>query len=75
MSDRMSVSTCGLVHPMGMDLIRAEKGGLRCETGGFWIDPLKAVDVAVITRAHSDHARPGSALYHVSNEGMAEARR
>lgn len=62
------------MHPIGMGLIRAEKGGLRCETGGFWIDPLKAVDVAVITHAHSDHARAGSALYHVSNEGMGVSR-
>ena len=33
--------------------------GLFCEPGGFFIDPLQAVDRAVITHAHSDHARPG----------------
>src|ERR1700677_4321037 len=33
--------------------------GLFCEPGGFFIDPLRAVDRAVITHAHSDHARPG----------------
>ncbi|MGH7043748.1 MAG: ligase-associated DNA damage response exonuclease, partial [Acetobacteraceae bacterium] len=33
--------------------------GLFCEPGGFFIDPVAAVDRAVITHAHSDHARPG----------------
>ncbi|HUN43441.1 MAG TPA: ligase-associated DNA damage response exonuclease [Acetobacteraceae bacterium] len=33
--------------------------GLYCEPGGFFIDPVRAVDRAVITHAHSDHARPG----------------
>ena len=33
--------------------------GLFCEPGGFFIDPLRAVDRAVVTHAHSDHARPG----------------
>jgi len=33
--------------------------GLYCEPGGFFIDPLRPVDRAVITHAHSDHARPG----------------
>jgi putative mRNA 3-end processing factor len=33
--------------------------GLWCEPGDFFIDPTAAVDRAVITHAHSDHARPG----------------
>ena len=33
--------------------------GLFCEPGGFYIDPLRPVDRAVITHGHSDHARPG----------------
>jgi putative mRNA 3-end processing factor len=33
--------------------------GLYCEPGGFFVDPVRAVDRAVITHAHSDHARPG----------------
>ncbi len=33
--------------------------GLFCEPGGFHIDPLSAVDRAIVTHAHSDHARPG----------------
>jgi putative mRNA 3-end processing factor len=33
--------------------------GLFCEPGGFFIDPLRPIDRAVITHGHSDHARPG----------------
>ncbi len=33
--------------------------GLYCEPGDFLVDPTRAVDRAVITHAHSDHARPG----------------
>lgn len=37
--------------------------GLYCPAGDFYIDPNRAVDVAVITHAHSDHARRGSKKY------------
>ena len=33
--------------------------GLYCRPGGFHIDPHSAVNRAVITHAHSDHARAG----------------
>jgi putative mRNA 3-end processing factor len=33
--------------------------GLFCEPGQFYVDPHLAVDRAVITHGHSDHARPG----------------
>ncbi len=33
--------------------------GLWCEPGGFFVDPVRAVPRAVVTHAHSDHARPG----------------
>ena len=33
--------------------------GLYCEPGGFFVDPLRPVDRAVVTHPHSDHARPG----------------
>ncbi len=39
--------------------LKVVPGGLFCEPGGFFIDPTRAVDRAVITHAHSDHARPG----------------
>jgi putative mRNA 3-end processing factor len=37
--------------------------GLYCEEGGFHVDPWGAVPRAVITHAHGDHARAGSAAY------------
>ena len=39
--------------------LRPAEAGLYCEPGGFYIDPHRAVDRAVITHGHSDHARPG----------------
>jgi putative mRNA 3-end processing factor len=33
--------------------------GLYCEPGDFFVDPTRAVDRAVITHGHSDHARAG----------------
>jgi putative mRNA 3-end processing factor len=33
--------------------------GLYCEPAGLYIDPARAVERAVITHGHSDHARPG----------------
>jgi putative mRNA 3-end processing factor len=33
--------------------------GVCCQVGGFYIDPTRPVDKAIITHAHSDHARPG----------------
>jgi len=39
--------------------LRVTPVGLYCEPGGFFIDPLRAVERAIVTHAHSDHARPG----------------
>ncbi len=39
--------------------LKVTQAGLYCEPGGFFIDPLRPVDRAVITHGHSDHARPG----------------
>jgi putative mRNA 3-end processing factor len=46
-----------------MPLISFTDKGLYCEAGQFYIDPWQPVDKAVITHAHSDHARPGSQSY------------
>lgn len=35
------------------------EAGLFCEPGGFYIDPHRSVDRAIITHGHSDHARSG----------------
>lgn len=39
--------------------LKPEASGLYCRPGDFYIDPHAAVDRAVITHGHSDHARPG----------------
>ena len=41
------------------DLLRPSPRGLYCPVGEFYIDPTRAVDRAVITHGHSDHARAG----------------
>ncbi len=33
--------------------------GLYCEPGGFYVDPSRAVDRAVVSHGHADHARAG----------------
>jgi putative mRNA 3-end processing factor len=45
------------------DLVVARTEGLYCPPGQFYIDPWRAVDRAVITHAHADHARSGHAHY------------
>ena len=45
--------------------------GLYCAAGGFHIDPWGAVPRALITHAHGDHARAGSAAYLCAASGAA----
>lgn len=40
-------------------LLQSRPEGLYCPAGGFYIDPVKLVPKALITHAHSDHARAG----------------
>jgi putative mRNA 3-end processing factor len=44
-------------------MIKETPQGLYCEAGDFYVDPWQPVPRALITHAHSDHARPGSAAY------------
>lgn len=46
-----------------MALIEFTDRGLYCKTGNFYIDPWRPVERAVITHAHSDHARWGNKYY------------
>jgi putative mRNA 3-end processing factor len=48
-----------VVVPHPETWLRVLPQGLYCEPGEFFIDPLRAVDRALITHGHSDHARPG----------------
>ena len=55
-------------------MIRTTARGLYCEAGGFYIDPWQPVDRAVITHAHSDHARWGSNHYLCAAPALAVMR-
>jgi putative mRNA 3-end processing factor len=46
-----------------MSLLTFTEKGIYCRQGDFYIDPWKPVSRAIITHAHSDHARPGSHSY------------
>ena len=50
-------------------LLELSPAGLHCAAGGFHIDPWQPVDRALITHAHADHARGGSAAYLGAAEG------
>jgi len=59
-----------------MPLLEHTPRGLWCAAGDFYIDPWRPVDRAVITHAHSDHARPGHASYLATrqSEGVLRSR-
>lgn len=50
-------------------MLTLTKKGLYCQAGNFYIDPNGAVDHAVVTHAHSDHARRGSKNYYCARSG------
>jgi putative mRNA 3-end processing factor len=55
----MTVDMTYLERMRPEDLLIPTPAGLYCRRGDFYIDPVRAVDKAVITHGHSDHARPG----------------
>jgi len=57
-------------------LLEFTESGIFCPKGGFYIDPWKPVEKAVITHAHSDHARWGSKQYlcHTLTKPLLELR-
>jgi putative mRNA 3-end processing factor len=54
---------------VSMSVITATDRGLYCADGDFYIDPWQPVARAVLTHAHGDHARSGSALYIAAEVG------
>jgi putative mRNA 3-end processing factor len=52
-------------------VIEVTQNGLYCAAGDFYIDPWGSVNRAVITHAHSDHARAGSQSYLTACAGDA----
>lgn len=57
-----------------MSLLELTPAGLYCAAGDFFIDPWQPVSRAIVTHAHGDHLRPGSAAYLVAAPGEALAR-
>src|SRR5687768_18381265 len=49
--------------------------GLFCPGGAFHIDPWQPVERALITHAHGDHARAGSAAYLCTTQTLPLLRR
>lgn len=55
-------------------LLEMTESGLYCAAGEFYVDPWKAVDQALTTHAHSDHARAGSRSYLCAADGVGVLR-
>lgn len=53
------------------DLVVLRPQGLYCPAGDFFIDPWRPVARALVTHAHSDHARPGHGAYLCAAPGAA----
>ncbi|HEY6456834.1 MAG TPA: ligase-associated DNA damage response exonuclease [Steroidobacteraceae bacterium] len=56
-------------------LVTATQRGLYCPPGDFYIDPGKPVQTAVVTHAHGDHLRAGSARILLAAPGLGIARK
>ena len=52
-------------------LLQPTPAGLYCLPGDFYIDPVRAVDRAVITHGHADHARAGHGAVLATPETIA----
>jgi putative mRNA 3-end processing factor len=51
-------------------ILESTDRGLYCVPGNFYIDPWLPVERAVVTHAHTDHARPGSSRYLTAATGQ-----
>ncbi len=58
-----------------LPLVTATQRGLYCPPGDFYIDPAKPVQTAVVTHAHGDHLRAGSARILLAAAGLGIARK
>ncbi len=52
-------------------ILEIKPEGIYCPAGGFYIDPRGKVNQAVITHAHSDHARSGHGSYLCSDSCLS----
>ena len=61
---------------MKSDLLQFTNKGIYCPPAKVYLDPWRGVEKALITHAHSDHARAGSAAYlsHKDSEAILRLR-
>jgi len=59
---------------MPTPLVELTEDGLLCRAGGFYIDPWRPVERAVITHAHGDHAQADSEHYLAATPGLGVLR-
>ena len=59
---------------MPAPLVELTEDGLLCRAGGFYIDPWRPVERAVITHAHGDHAQADSEHYLAATPGLGVLR-
>ncbi len=52
-------------------MLKFDSKGIYCAQAGVYIDPWQPVDKALITHAHADHARTGSAAYLCHHDTVA----
>lgn len=60
-NNRLNIKCYGLFNFILM--LRFDSKGIYCPQADVYIDPWQPVGKALITHAHSDHARPGSGSY------------
>ncbi|HET8728427.1 MAG TPA: DNA ligase-associated DEXH box helicase, partial [Alphaproteobacteria bacterium] len=60
-----------MLAPKPESWLRVLPEGLYCEPGGFFIDPVRHVDRAVVTHGHADHARPNNRHVLATRETLA----
>lgn len=56
---------------MDSELLSVTPAGLYCPAGGFYVDPVRRVERALITHGHADHARWGHGTVLTSESGRA----
>ena len=69
--DRSGLALHKVTMPRFEDWLTPTPRGLYCVPGDFFVDPPQAVDRAVITHGHSDHARAGHGAVLATAETLA----
>src|SRR5262245_61912457 len=64
----MSQTTRPHIRPE--DILMPTPAGVCCKRGGFYIDPTRPVEKALITHGHSDHARAGHGAVMATRETL-----